>query len=100
MADYIEVDFTALEQDIAQLRETITGAQSDIDAMFDTLKELDGRWEGPAHTAFEQQVTEDKQIFDALLDTIRGIVNSMEDAKKMYQQCEAGVRDEIEKISI
>ena len=100
MADYIEVDITTLEQDIDELKETLRLAKNGEADMFETIKELDAMWEGPAHEAFSRQFTADRQILQAFLDNVEGMVESMENAKNSYRKCEASVRTEIEKIKI
>lgn len=100
MADYIEVDIKALDQDVQDLKETLEKVKGNMEGMFNTIKELDTMWEGPAHDAFIMQFEADRQFFNALCDTVDGIIDSMENAKNNYRKCEASVREEIDKIRI
>lgn len=100
MADYIEVNMTALEQDTGELRGTLKLVRDDMDAMFNTVQELDAMWDGPANEAFNRQFESDRQTLLALCKAVEDILGSMENAKEQYQKCEAGVREEIDKIRI
>ncbi len=100
MADYIEVNITALEQDIGELQETLKLVRGDMGAMFDTVQELDTMWDGPANEAFNRQFEADRQTLEALCEAVEDILGSMENAQGEYRKCEAGVREEIEKIRI
>ena len=100
MADYIEVNITALEQDTRELRETLKLVRDDMGAMFDTVQELDTMWDGPANEAFNRQFESDRQTLLALCKAVEDILGSMENAQGEYRKCEAGVREEIEKIRI
>ncbi|MBD5479360.1 MAG: hypothetical protein HDR14_08740 [Lachnospiraceae bacterium] len=100
MADYIEVNITALEQDTGELRETLKLVRDDMGAMFDTVQELDTMWDGPANEAFNKQFESDRQTLLALCKAVEDILGSMENAQGEYRKCEAGVREEIEKIRI
>lgn len=100
MADYIEVNITALEQDTKELRETLKLVRDDMGAMFDTVQELDTMWDGPANEAFNKQFESDRQTLLALCKAVEDILGSMENAQGEYRKCEAGVREEIEKIRI
>ena len=100
MADYIEVDISTLDQDVRGLAETLEKVRKDMNDMFGTIKELNSMWEGPAHETFMAQFEGDSQVFEALCNTVEGIIDSMNNAKDAYRKCEANVRDEIEKIKI
>ena len=100
MADYIEVDISALDQDVRDLTETLEKVRKDMNDMFDTMKKLDTMWEGPAHEAFMAQFDGDRQVFEELCNTVEGIIGSMEDAKNAYRKCEENVSSEIDKINI
>lgn len=100
MADYIEVNMTALEQDTKELRETLALVKNDMGAMFGTVQELDGMWDGPANEAFNRQFEADRQVLEELCKSVDDILDSMENAQKEYRKCEAGVREEIDKIRI
>ena len=100
MADYIEVNITALEQDTKELRETLKLVRDDMGAMFDTVQELDTMWDGPANEAFNRQFESDRQTLLELCKAVEDILGSMENAQGEYRKCEAGVREEIEKIRI
>ena len=100
MEDYIEVNITALEQDTGELRETLKLVRDDMGAMFDTVQELDTMWDGPANEAFNKQFESDRQTLLALCKAVEDILGSMENAQGEYRKCEAGVREEIEKIRI
>lgn len=100
MADYIEVNITALEQDTKELRETLKLVRGDMGAMFETVQELDTMWDGPANEAFNRQFELDRQVFEALCQSVEDILGSMENAQSEYRKCEAGVREEIDKIRI
>ena len=100
MADYIEVDISALDQDVKDLAETLEMVRKDMNDMFGAIKELDAMWEGPAHDVFALQFEADRQVFNNLCDTVDSIIDSMDNAKSDYRKCEANVRGEIDKIKI
>ena len=100
MADYIEVNMTALEQDTKELKETLKLVRDDMGAMFETVQELNTMWDGPANKAFNRQFESDRQVFEELCKSVEDILGSMENAQGEYQKCEAGVREEIDKIRI
>jgi WXG100 family type VII secretion target len=100
MADYIEVNIQTLEQDTKDMESAVKQVRGDMDAMFNSVTELDSMWDGPANTAFNQQFNVDKQVFEELCAAIDGIIDSMKNAKDSYRKCEASVSEEIGKINI
>lgn len=100
MADYVEVNITALEQDIRELKEAVKLVRGDMAAMFETMSELDAMWDGPANAAFNLQFGRDRQILEALCGTVDDIIDSMENAKDSYRRCETAVREVIDGIKI
>lgn len=100
MADYIEVNIQTLEQDVKDMDEALKLVQSDMTGMFESVRELDTMWDGPANAAFDRQFTADKQTFDTLCEAVAGIIDSMDNAKDSYRKCEANVKEEINRIKI
>lgn len=100
MADYIEVDIASLERDVKELEETLTLIRNDMKFMFDTVKELDAMWDGPANEAFQRQFVNDRNLFEELCSAVEDIIDSMEDAGNAYRKCEVSVKEEIDKMQI
>ena len=100
MGDYIEVDTTTLGTDISEMETVLTSLRNEMTLAFDSVKELDGMWHGPANQAFNQQFENDKLIFDEVCEAVEGIIESMKNAKDAYDKCEAAVSEQINSIRI
>ena len=100
MADYIEVNMTALEQDTGELRGTLKLVRDDMDAMFDTVQELDAMWDGPANNEFNRQFANDNENAKGLCQTVESLINCMEYAKEQYNSCENQVNGIVSAINI
>ncbi len=100
MADYIEVNMKTLETDTGNMEEKLGVVKNDMKSMFDAVAELDTMWDGPASTEFQRQFNVDKQIFDEVCRAVEGMLDSMRNAIKSYNECEAAVSTEISRIKI
>lgn len=100
MSDYIEVNIRTLEQDVKEMENTLKLVRNDMNDMFNSVKELDTMWDGPANQAFNQQFQTDKQVFEELCAAVDEIIDSMKNAKESYSKCEAEVSEEINRIKV
>ena len=100
MADYVEVKTSTLGQDTEELESTLALVRKAMKDMFNAVTELDGMWDGPANKAFNQQFAKDHQVFEEVAEAVNGIIDSMKNAKTLYEKCEATVSNEIDRIRI
>jgi WXG100 family type VII secretion target len=100
MASQIEISMTTLDQDINSMSTLLNQIRTNMNGMFDSIQELDAMWDGPAHQAFAEQVTADKALMVTLCNTVQEIIESMENAKTSYRQCESAVADVVNQIEI
>ena len=100
MADYIEVNMKTLEQDTRNMEEKLETIKREMGSMFDSVAELDTMWDGPASDEFKRQVNMDSQVFDEVCRAVDGMLDSMRNAIKSYNECEAAVSAEINRINI
>lgn len=100
MADIIETNINAMEQDIKDMRDVLKKIRQDMNGMFDAVIELDNTWSGSAKEAFKKQFLTDKMDFEEICTAVENIIESMENAKNSYRKCEAEIEQEITRIPI
>lgn len=100
MADYIEVDTTALNRDKQTIQSELDRVRNEIGRLKDEMAGLSAMWEGPAHEAFMAQFNADYEFIQRFGNEIESYIETMEFALTEYQKCENVVEQAIESIRI
>lgn len=91
----IEIETQMLQSDIDKMTEAVEIVQSQTDAMFDTMAELDTMWDGQANEVFKAQFALDHIAMQDLCNEVVNLISCMDFAKKTYEQCEDEVYQKI-----
>lgn len=100
MADLIEINLEALDSDINRMQDELQLLRSYIGLTYDSIKELDTMWNGPANEAFNQTFESDYQSMNEMCEMIKSLIEYMENARDQYRHCEDLVSQEIESIRV
>ena len=100
MAKEIKVDTNQMGKDIDMLKNSLQAIKSGSNMMYDQVRALDASWDGTANQAFNQQFSRDRNDMESICNTIEGVIQSMEYAKKEYETCEAEISAIIEQIKV
>lgn len=100
MADIIGINIGTLANDITQMQTEIQALRDEMGYAFDSVKELDAMWNGPANDAFNRAFEKDRQAMEEMCKILDSLVSYMENARDEYRKCEAAVSSEIDAIRI
>lgn len=99
-AKEIAVNTFSLAGDISELRETLSNAKTQLEDMFNQIKELDAMWDGPANAEFNQQFSNDYENAKNICATVESLLACIEFAQNEYNSCENEVNSVVSAISI
>lgn len=100
MADYIKVDARKMGRDIDELHELLKEIPRQIDELEDSMAKLSTVWEGQAWDAFQRQVANDIEYLREVYRMGKEYVGSFSDAKRIYQDVEIKVDDEVKSLKL
>lgn len=95
-----EVDTDLLSTAVNKLNTTLQEISINREEMYSAVEELEATWRGPAHDEYRAQFQTDSEEMTALTREIQEVIDRIGEARKGYANCEAGVGDLIQKISI
>ena len=95
----IEVNTEALQQQLVQFREEMSGIKQTINMLLQTVDELKPMWDGPAHHFFYEQYMSDHEEFEQFMSMLADIEKHYEDAKVKYEACENEVGSIVASIN-
>lgn len=99
-ASKIRVNTDSLDRTSKELQEKLNQIRKRMEQISDDMGTLNSMWEGDAHEAFQQRVTEDIQFLSEACDSMQGIINYESNAVTEYNKCEQQVSDLIAQIQI
>lgn len=100
MADYIEIDTSALNRDKQTIQSELERVRAGISQLREEMADLGAMWEGPAHDTFMAQFNTDYEFIRDFENEIGTYIETMEYAQSEYEKCEASVQDAIASIRI
>lgn len=100
MTDYLEVNMSALEQDISDMKDCVAKIRNEMQKMFQSVNELDTMWEGVANEIFVKQFQQDERTLAEICTAVDKVVEQMEEANTDYRRCEDEVAQLVENIRI
>lgn len=100
MAQETAIDTGTLARDISELRNSLDNAKKQLDEMRDSIEALNGRWSGQAHDEFVVQFANDYETTKEHLATVDFLIESMQQARELYDLCENEVNGIIDAIRI
>jgi WXG100 family type VII secretion target len=99
-ANKIRVNTGSLDQTRKELQAKLDKVRKDIDHISDDMGTLNSMWEGDAHQAYVQSITDDMQVLSEVCEGIQSMIRYESNAVTEYGKCEQQVADVIAKISI
>lgn len=93
--DKIAVNTYTLASDIESLQTELNMIKNDMDKMYDSVRLLDSMWDGPANAAFNEQFNNDQVEMMSFCETIQKVIDSVEYARKEYDNCEMQIGSKI-----
>ena len=87
----IGINTSTLQSDVETLEQQTNLLERKIEDMFNSVKALQSTWEGPAHTAFEQQFGTDYRTSMYMVKTLRELIASLKNAREKYDECASEV---------
>ncbi len=100
MADYIEIDTTALNRDRQTIQSELERVRTKINQLREKMVNLGTMWEGPAHNAFMSQFHTDYEFVQEFAGEIKAYLETMEYAEREYERCEDAVRQAVDSIRV
>lgn len=96
----IAVDTLLLKADIEKIQTGLQNINNEMNLMYEGVEVLDRMWDGPANEVFKIQFTNDKNKMQELCKQIQEYIDTLNNAKKEYEVCEAEVKGIIDSIVI
>lgn len=96
----IEMNTSTLQSDIGTLEELIAKMQEQKRKLTNTVEELNSMWTGQANAAFNTQFKTDMVNFDNMLQILREMLESLENARREYDGCEQRIESIINSIAV
>ncbi|SDZ97381.1 WXG100 family type VII secretion target [Oribacterium sp. KHPX15] len=87
----IEISTDRLKADVETLNGNITQLETQMRNMFNSMRDLDRTWEGPAHSQFDAQFSQDLESFEEMIGTLNELNNALKHAADEYDKCESKV---------
>lgn len=94
----IEINTKLLDKDTNNMLLELADIKKEMNAMFDSVKELDTMWEGAAKAEFVAQFNKDYEKLKDICTAVMEFVGCMIYASEEYFKCETTVNDLIETI--
>ncbi len=100
MADFQRVSCTRMKQDCDELADSLKEIPEAIRALQEAMHSLAACWEGPAWSAFQQQVAQDlAEMQDVYSATVK-LQNSLGGASEIYQKTEYDVYKKFHSLRV
>lgn len=80
----IEIDTAALDRDASAMQAKLDRVGREVEGMFESVRELDRMWDGPANEAFVQTFQQDYETMKALCRGLRTLAGCMAGASRTY----------------
>ena len=96
----IEMNTSTLQSDIGTLEDLIRRMQEQKRKLTSTVGELNSMWTGQANAAFNAQFEKDMVNFENMLQVLREVLESLENARKEYDGCEQRIEGIINSIAV
>ncbi|MCD8012058.1 MAG: WXG100 family type VII secretion target [Lachnospiraceae bacterium] len=100
MADTIKVNTTSLTRTKKEIRAGLAKIRSEMEGLSSDVETLNSMWDGEAHAAFVNGVTEDMSLLSEVCKDLQSIVEYEESAVSEYKKCEQEVSDRIAQIDL
>ena len=100
MADIIEINTNALNNDIENMQSELNGLRGEMKKAFFAVTELDKMWNGPANDAFHKAFQADHETMEEVCRIVDRLIDYMIHARDEYCKCESAVSGEIDAIRI
>ncbi|MCD7744501.1 MAG: WXG100 family type VII secretion target [Lachnospiraceae bacterium] len=95
MADNIKVNTASLNRTRKEIRAKLVKLHSEMEELSAAVDALNSMWEGEAHAAFVNSLTEDMSLLSEVCAGLQSILDYEESAVTEYRKCEQQVSDMI-----
>lgn len=95
-----EVNTSSLSYTIQKMNEELSNITGIAKNLYAALTALEGMWEGASHDIFAAQYQNDQQTLENMTKTLSNVIKGLDEARKVYEQCEDSVETEIRKIAV
>ena len=100
MANQIKVSVPRMKSDREQLQTELEKIPSYVQDLEASMKQLGTCWDGPAWLSFQSQVSSDILNMLDLYDWIRGYLERLSEAEKVYGECEKKGYEFVDKVRV
>ncbi len=97
---HLGIDTVQLVIDIREIESAVINADKQLTVFKNEMDKLNSMWKGKANTAFKNQISIDYNLMSELISDMRKLINSMENAKREYEECENAVKASIDNIRV
>ena len=93
MANKIKINTTRLNTDANEIASRITSLKKEMEAMKQSVNQLNNMWTGEAKNAFVNAFNDDMNALTTLINNINSIHTFESNAKTKYENCEKQVQE-------
>ena len=96
----IETNTEVMKTDVGNISGYIDNLRRAANEIENVLSALSNSWEGEAATLYEEKLRADIEMLRELTDAIAGLNRGTDNARSLYEKCEANVADIIASINV
>lgn len=100
MDNNIEINTQILDSDKGNMIADLQKVRSEMKSMFEEVNDLNGMWEGPANSAFNEQFKLDYGTLTDICNSLQKYIECMDFASKEYVKCENSIGSAIAAIKL
>lgn len=100
MANTIEVNTTTLKSDVLTIEDELQKIGAAAERLLQTLRELEGMWDGNAKQAFSAAVNSDIVQLKELVNAMKNFNGKTAEAREEYDKCENTVAQIVAAIRV
>ena len=88
MGDFIKTNTARLGQDAETVSGMLQSIRRELNAMKESVAQLDGMWDGPGSEAFKSVFRDDMNAMETVLKNLDSLHAYETNAKAKYEECE------------
>ena len=96
----IETNTEVMKTDVGNISGYIDNLRRAANEIENVLSALSNSWEGEAATLYEEMLRADIEMLRELTDALAGLNGGTDNARSLYEKCEANVADIIASINV
>ena len=96
---FVSVNNERLTENINEISSELRSMETEINGIYEQIVYLNSMWDGPANALFNISFNNDsRDVLDALAKMSK-FIDSLDECRKKYDECEMSVMDEVSKIN-